>query len=314
MSRHSQFKGELKTYSLRERSSKVGIEDFARPLSRDSVTDLIESFPDLLAAHDIRYLGQKLREAKKLSKPIIWGFGGHVVKVGLGPVLVDLMERGFVTGLATNGSGIIHDFEIAVCGNTSEDVDRELLGGGFGMARETGQLLNQAIIAGSDRGQGIGEAVGELLGQVKTQFPEKSIVRQAYERDIPVTVHVAVGTDTIHMHPEACGEAIGRGSLIDFKIFTHQVSRMGNGGAYLNLGSAVILPEVFLKAVSAVRNSGVPLDSITTANFDFIQHYRPQQNVVRRPVKESGCGISITGHHEIMIPLLAAVLIFDTLD
>ena len=252
---------------------------------------------------------EKIRKAREKKRAIIWGFGGHVVKVGLAPVLIDLMEKGFVTSLATNGSGMIHDFEIALSGSTSEEVEEQLPSGAFGMARETGEFLNQAICKGAQTEQGIGESVGEFMEGHDTKYPELSLLLTAHKRDIPLSVFIAIGTDIIHNHPKASGEAMGKSSQIDFRIFTQQVSLLNQGGVYLNLGSAVILPEVFLKAVSLVRNTGHPLKDFTTANLDFIQHYRPTKNVVERPVLEAGTGIALTGHHEIMIPLLAALLI-----
>lgn len=310
MSKHKQFDtSRVRTYPLESRESKVSVAHFARPLSKDSFSEFIDSLPTLLAAQDLRRLAGAIRQARQKKRAVIWGFGGHVVKVGLAPLLVDLMERGYVTALATNGSGMIHDFEIAWCGATSENVEAELKTGAFGMARETGEFLNQAIAQGAAQNKGIGESVGELLEQSRLKHPELSIFLQAHRRGIPCTAHLAMGTDIIHVHPAASGEALGKGSEIDFRIFTYQVSWLNDGGVYLNLGSAVILPEVFLKAVSVVRNSGQALENFTTANLDFIQHYRPLQNVVRRPVSESGTGIALTGHHELMIPLLAAMLI-----
>ncbi len=287
----------------------MSVDHFAQPLSEDSLSAFTASLPKLLGANDLRTLVEKIRKARETGRAIIWGFGGHVVKVGLAPVLLDLMERGFVTALATNGSGMIHDFEIALSGATSEEVGEQLGSGAFGMARETGEFLNQAISKGAQAGQGIGESVGEFLKQYDTKYPELSLLLKAHQKDIPLAVFIAIGTDIIHSHPKASGEAMGKGSQIDFRIFTQQVSLLNEGGVYLNLGSAVILPEVFLKAVSLVRNAGQPLKNFTTANLDFIQHYRPTKNVVERPVLEGGTGIALTGHHEIMIPLLAAMLI-----
>ncbi len=310
MSKYKEFKAEkIRDYPLESRPSKVSVDHFAQPLSEDSLSAFTASLPKLLGANDLRTLVEKIQKAREKGRAIIWGFGGHVVKVGLAPVLLDLMERGFVTALATNGSGMIHDFEIALSGATSEEVGEQLGSGAFGMARETGELLNQAINKGAQAGQGIGESVGEFMKQHDTKYPELSLLLNAHQKDIPLAVLIAIGTDIIHNHPEASGEAMGTSSQIDFRIFTQQVSLLNEGGVYLNLGSAVILPEVFLKAVSLVRNAGQPLKNFTTANLDFIQHYRPTKNVVERPVLEGGKGIALTGHHEIMIPLLAAMLI-----
>jgi hypothetical protein len=309
MSRFSRFDfSRIRRYPVSDRPSKVSHEAFGRPLHQDSLTAFLESLPNLLAARQLRELVAAIREARRRGRSIIWAFGGHVVKVGLAPVLLDLMEQGFITALATNGSGVIHDFEIALWGKTSEDVDRELSDGGFGMAEETGRWLNQAVIAGRQDSLGIGEAVGVFLERRQPPYAHLSLLLGAHRRGLPLTAHVAIGTDIIHVHPEASGEALGAASLVDLSIFTAQVEHLHEGGVFLNLGSAVILPEVFLKAVSAVRSSGRPLAGFTTANLDFIQHYRPQQNVVRRPVLESGTGISLTGHHELLVPLLAAAL------
>lgn len=310
MSRFSRFRVEqLNDYSLNERKSKVRIEDLARTPSENSLTAFLESLPNILAGKDLRELVAAIKRAKRLGKPIIWGFGGHVVKVGLGPVLASLMENGYVTALATNGSGIIHDFEMALSGHTSEDVDQQLGTGAFGMVRETGQWINDAILEGAEKDLGLGESVGERLIAESPPYAEYSLLCQSLKHGIPLTVHVAFGTDIIHNHPAASGQATGACAQVDFQIFTHQVSCLNGGGVYLNVGSAVILPEVFLKAVSLVRNSGQELENFTTANLDFIQHYRPLQNVVRRPVLNSGRGLALTGHHEIMIPLLAALLV-----
>lgn len=310
MSRFPRFKVEqLNDYSLDERKSKVGIEDLAHIPSEDSLTGFLKGLPNILAGKTLRELVAAINEARRLNKPIIWGFGGHVVKVGLGPVFKSLIEHKFVTALATNGSGIIHDFEMALRGRTSEDVDQELKTGAFGMARETGEWINGAIEKGAAQGRGLGESVAEELTARSPAYSEHSLLWQSLKHGIPLTVHVAFGTDIIHNHPAASGQATGACAQVDFQIFTYQVSRLNGGGVYLNIGSAVILPEVFLKAVSLVRNSGEKLENFTTANLDFIQHYRPLQNVVRRPVLNSGQGLALTGHHEIMIPLLAALLI-----
>lgn len=309
MSRYKRFQpSQLKDYSLRDRPSKVTAAESAKPLDADSISEFLESLPDVLAARDLRMLVRSIMSARQRRKPIIWAFGGHVIKVGLAPVLIDLMERGFVSALATNGSGIIHDFEIALCGKTSEDVEKELESGAFGMARETGKFLNQALRSGAEKDWGFGESVGEFLTEADPEYASYSVICESYKRKIPLTAHVAVGTDIIHNHPDFCGSSAGMASQVDYQIFTQQVSMLDDGGVFLNVGSAVILPEVFLKAVSLVRNSGNKLEGFVTANLDFIQHYRPTQNVVRRPVSKDDLGVAITGHHEIMIPLLAALL------
>ena len=299
----------IKTYPLRSRHSKVELAQFATPYKQGSgVTGLLSSLPGLLAAKDFKDVVTAIVTAKRAGRAIIWGLGAHVLKTGLSPVLVDLMERGFVSAIATNGAGIIHDFEIALSGGTSEDVDATLGPGTFGMAEETGTQLNAAIKVGVTRGLGIGQSVGKFLHEAGAQFRQISVAATAWRLEIPVTVHVAIGTDIIHMHPQASGAAIGEASLRDFKYFVSCVSKL-EGGVYLNCGSAVVLPEVFLKAVAIARNEGKSLEGMTTVNLDFLRHYRPLTNVVNRPTAGSGRGYSLTGHHELMIPLLAAALI-----
>lgn len=295
-------------YSIVERPSKVSVEALGKPCPSDRLADWLASLPRLLAAEQLRLLVERLGEARRRGKTIAWGFGGHVIKVGLGPLLIDLMDRGWISALATNGSGVIHDFELAMWGKTSEDVDAALADGSFGMAEETGRLLNEAFRMGVEAGRGLGEAVGAFLQQENPPYGHVSVLANAFSRNIPVTVHVAVGTDVVHCHPEASGAVLGEGSFRDFQRFVEVVAGLHDGGAYLNWGSAVILPEVFLKAVTLVRASGRPLAGFTTANFDFLRHYRPEQNVVRRPTAGSGTGMHFTGHHELLLPLLAALL------
>jgi hypothetical protein len=302
----------LRTVSLKARGGKVRIDDFANPYQKGSgVMGLMQSLPRILAADSFRLLVEQIVLARKAAKPIVWGLGGHVIKCGLSPVLTDLMRRGYATAFALNGSAAIHDFEIALAGHTSEDVEAVLPDGSFGSAEETGHEMNVAIMQGAELGLGIGEALGRRLADVgDPRFAPDCLLLRAYRLAIPVTVHVAVGTDTPHLHPSADGAAIGAASHQDFRLFCSIVSEMNHGGVYVNVGSAVVLPEVFLKAVSAVRNLGYQLVEFTTANLDFIQHYRPRMNVVERPHAHSGGhGISITGHHEIVLPLLAAALI-----
>ncbi|MGB9612051.1 MAG: hypothetical protein ACPL7M_13860, partial [Bryobacteraceae bacterium] len=266
--------------------------------------------PRLLAAESLRAVVAAIVEARRRGRAILWGLGGHVVKCGLAPVFVDLMDRGFVTALAMNGATSIHDFEIGLAGATSEDVEAVLPDGRFGSAEETGRLMNEAIAAAARDGIGMGEALGAALDRLApAQFAPFSLLLQAWRRSVPVTVHVALGTDTPHTHPAASGAAIGAASHQDFRLFCSLVRGIHDGGVYVNVGSAVVLPEVFLKAVSVVRNLGFPLAGFTTANFDFIQHYRPRLNVVERPhARSGGAGHSITGHHEILVPLVAALL------
>jgi hypothetical protein len=299
----------ITTYPLASRASKVKREDFARPW--DPATGMagwLASLPKILAAADLRAVILAMREAHAADRGLIWGLGAHVIKTGLGPVLIDLMQRGFVSALALNGAGLIHDFEIALAGATSEDVDGVLGPGQFGMAHETASVLNETIAAGAKRGLGLGQSVLEDLAARRPPHGDSSILCAAARLSIPVTVHLGIGTDIIHMHPAASGEALGVTSLRDFRYFVSFVSRL-QAGVYLNCGSAVLLPEVFLKAVALVRNRGLSLDGLTTVNFDFMRMYRAETNVVRRPVAGIGRGYSITGHHEIMLPLLAAGLI-----
>ena len=299
----------LKTYPLKSRKSKVGVDELAAvPKPGGSFKDFCESLPHVLAAQDLRELVERVKRARSTERALLWGMGAHVIKVGLSPLIIHLMHEGFVNGLVLNGAGIIHDFEMALVGQTSEEVEEGLGSGNFGMAEETGHLLNRAIAEGVEKGAGIGEAVGAFLDARKPQFMKKSLLWTGYQLSIPVTVHVAMGTDIIHMHPQASGGAIGEGSHRDFRLLAAMVAKLHGGGVYLNLGSAVILPEVFLKAVSVVRNLGHPLSDFSTANFDFIRHYRPRKNVVERPVSGSGRGFDFVGHHEILIPLLAAAL------
>jgi hypothetical protein len=299
---------DIKTYPLNTRSSRVHRDDFARAWEPASgFGGWLDSLPRILAGEDLRAVARALQLAHERGRPIIWGLGAHVIKTGLAPVLIDLMERGYVSAIALNGAGLIHDFEIALSGQTSEDVDATLGPGQFGMAEETGRVLNEAIGASASRRMGLGQAVVSYLSEVRPRCADVSLLCAAGRLDVPVTVHVAVGTDIVHMHPAASGAAIGEASLRDFRFLTTFVSELA-GGVYLNCGSAVMLPEVFLKAVSLVRNRGISLEGLTTVNFDFLRMYRPETNVVRRPVAGVGKGYSITGHHEILIPLLAAAI------
>jgi hypothetical protein len=298
----------VRTYPLKSRKSRVHVEDFARPAAPDgSVHTFIESLPNVLAAADFKAAVRAIVQARQSGGGVVWGLGAHVIKTGLGPVLIDLMEHGFVSAIATNGAVIIHDFEIALVGATSEDVDEALGPGRFGMADETGRLLNAAIADGVGAGLGLGQAVTTYLSKKDPQYARASVLAAAARLQIPVTVHVAVGTDIIHMHPAASGAAIGEGSLRDFRYFVSNVARLERG-VYLNCGSAVVLPEVFLKAVALARNRGIALAELTTVNLDFVRLYRPESSVVSRPTAGTGRGYSLVGHHEIMIPLLAAAV------
>ena len=302
----------VRTYPLASRVSKARVEDFARPVDRGvSFKAWFDSLPAILGAADVRRTARALVEARARDGGIVWGLGAHVIKTGESPVLIDLMRRGFVSALALNGAGIIHDFEIAFSGGTSEDVGESLGPGRFGMAEETGVHLNDAIREGAARGQGLGQAVAAFMSDRNPPHADLSLAVAAHRLRIPVTVHVAMGTDVIHMHPSASGTAIGETSLRDFRFFASSVARL-RGGVYLNCGSAVVLPEIFLKAVALARNQGISLDGLTTVDIDFLRMYRPQTNVVTRPVAGTGgTGISLTGHHEVLIPLLAAAVIED---
>jgi len=294
----------IRTYSIKERTSKVHKEDLGRPFLAGSFDEFIDSLPNINAARDIRLLAKSVAKAHKDGRQVMLGMGAHVIKCGLSPVVNRLISDGIITCVAVNGACMVHDFELAFAGMTSEVVDEALEDGCFGMARETGEFINNAINDGVKDGFGLGASLGKKL--VPLPFSSYSIFKTAFECDIPITVHVAIGTDIVHLHPNCNPEAVGLGSHRDFLTFSSAVANMENG-VYINLGSAVILPEVFLKAVTLARNLGHELKSIVTANMDFIQHYRPNTNVVRRPTT-SGKGFSITGHHEIMLPMLAALI------
>jgi hypothetical protein len=307
----------LKTYSIKDRFSKVSVEDFATlPEKGGSVADLLGHLPGVLGAADLKDVAARVIKAHKSDRTVALGMGAHVIKVGLGPIIIDLMERGVINAVAMNGAGIVHDFETAFAGCTSEDVDSEIGGGTFGMAEETGTLLNRAIRKGAKEGLGLGAAVGRMIDRSRYPHRDKSILAAGSRLGVPVTVHVALGTDIVHIHPQMDAEATGKTSMTDFRIFSSVVSTLAEG-VYINLGSAVILPEIFLKALTLARNLGHDVSGFTTVNMDFIQHYRPLTNVVRRPTEcggkgkgsGAGRGIRLTGHHEIMVPLLYAAII-----
>jgi hypothetical protein len=302
----------LKTVPIAERGGKVRAADFGTPYVKGTgLGGLLDSLPHILAAGAFRDLVDAVAGARAAAKPVILGLGGHVIKCGLAPVLIDLMHRGYATAFAMNGAASIHDFEIAIAGATSEDVEAVLPDGRFGAAEETGREMNRAIARGEAGSLGIGESLGGRLQEIAdSRYAAQSLLVTAWRHSTPVTVHVAVGTDTPHTHPEADGSAIGAASHRDFRLFCSLVAELNEGGVYINLGSAVVLPEVFLKALSVARNLGHPLARFTTANLDFIQHYRPRVNVVERPhAGAGGRGIALTGHHELMVPLLAAALV-----
>jgi hypothetical protein len=299
----------VKGYSLKERRSTVRVDDFGHAWATGGLfSQWVDSLPRILAGKEFREVVNRLIEATTSKRTLLLGMGAHPIKVGLNPVIIDLMERGALSGLALNGAGIIHDAEIAMVGRTSEDVAAEIGTGRFGMAEETGSLLNRAISEGARRGWGLGRSVGAMLVKEGFPFNGLSLLAKAHELDLPVTVHVAIGTDTIHFHPRAEGSSIGKTSHLDFLLFARLVSRLEKG-VFINLGSAVILPEVFLKALSLVRNLGHVLKDFTTVNLDFVRQYRPMTNVVHRPTLEGGKGYNLVGHHEIMFPLLTAAVI-----
>jgi hypothetical protein len=302
---------EIRTYELASRPSKVTVADFARPVDEgETLKGSLDKLPNILAVQSMRELAMRMKRARDAGKPIIWGIGGHVVKTGLAPVIIDLMDRGFVSALAVNGSVLVHDTEIALVGSTSEDVDATLGTGDFGAAKETGEILNKAARDGRESGIGLGEAMGRELVRLIPKNADKSLLCAAYSRHLPVTAHLAIGADIGHFHASCDGAALGETSHRDFRVMCSLVREMNGGGVYINYGSAVILPEIFLKAVTVVRNLGNDLKDITTANFDFVQGYRPSTNVVRRPTADgAGRGFAITGHHELTLPLLAAMLV-----
>lgn len=300
---------DLKTYPLHSRKSKVNTKNFSSALAPNEIfSQFVDSLPDILAGKDFKEFISLMARAKKKNKAIIFALGAHVIKVGLSPVLIDLMREGWITALAFNGAGIIHDFEIAFSGQTSEDVELQLKDGQFGMAHETAEMLNESINSGMERGLGLGETLGEMVSASDFPYKQMSLLAVAYDLNIPVTVHVAIGTDTIHFHPKTRGDVLGELSLKDFFLLCALLEKLEGGGIFMNIGSAVVLPEVFLKALSFVRNRGQTLEDFTTAVFDFIHHYRPHHNVVKRPHGKKGKGFYFIGHHELLIPLLAASL------
>jgi deoxyhypusine synthase len=299
----------VRTYPVKKRFSKVKTSLLGKKLQKGAtVRALIRGFPDILAAQNLKAIAAKIAQAHRANKTVLLGMGAHPIKVGLSPLIIDFMERGIIDGVALNGAGVIHDFELAFMGETSEDVAASLQDGSFGMAEETGAFINEAITEGSKKAVGIGTAVGEAI--IKQRLPHRklSILAAGVRLGVPTTSHVAIGTDIIHMHPKADGKALGDSSLRDFRTLTSIVATLG-AGVYLNFGSAVVLPEVFLKAVSLARNLGHPVQNLTTVNLDFLPHYRPLTNVVSRPTLQSGKGYHLTGHMEIMVPLLFAAVL-----
>jgi hypothetical protein len=301
----------IKTYPIRERQNKVKIADFSENILNKgaSFKSFLDGLPDILMAKNFKAVVKAISDAKKKEKPVIFCLGAHVIKCGLSPIIISLMEKGIVTAVALNGAGSIHDFEIAMIGATSEDVATSIEDGTFGMAEETGTMMNDALIEGVKQGIGAGQSLGEKILRNDFKYSDYSILAKGIEYEVPITVHIAIGTDIIHQHPSCDGAALGEASYIDFKIFAGQVSGISDGGVIVNIGSNVLLPEVFLKAITVARNLGHKVKNFTAVNFDMIQHYRPLENVVNRPVSMGGNGYSITGHHEIMIPLLAQAVI-----
>ncbi len=299
----------VKTYSIKDRKSKVNAADFAKPhISGGSFSQFMDSLPNILAAGNLRKVIDKVVEAKSNGSIVVFAMGAHTIKTGLNPIIIDLVERGIVDAIALNGAGIIHDSELAMTGQTSEDVAASLKTGNFGMARETADFLNGALNDCASTDTGLGGIIGDAINSSDMPHKSLSVIAAARRADIPLTVHIAIGTDIIHIHPKFPAKLFAAASLGDFRIFSSVIAKLA-GGVYFNIGSAVILPEVFLKAVSLVSNLGHDLTDFTAVNMDFIQHYRPVTNVVRRPTKGGGTGYTLTGHHEIMIPLLSAGII-----
>ena len=296
----------VRTQPARRRTSKVKNRDEAKPLPEGaSVSELLESLPDLLGGADLNAAIDAWATAWQKDRLVLFGFGAHLIKVGLAPIVVDLMERGAIGGLMMNGAGCVHDLELAMMGRTSEDVGPALDDGSFGMAKETAERLNFAINLGRDDGLGMGAAIGRDIFESNDRYAARSVLATAWRLEIPITVHAAIGTDIHHMHPSADGAAIGETSYRDFEKLASLVAGL-QGGVLLNVGSAVILPEVFLKALALARNLGHRVDRITTVNCDFIRQYRPQTNIVDRPTRLAGRGLSLIGQHEVLIPLMAA--------
>jgi hypothetical protein len=300
----------MKTFPIENRPTKVDSSELAKVcLPRAGLGTLLESLPHILKADELRGVVQAIVSAHKNNKPVVAGIGGHVVKCGLAPLLIDFMERGIISAVAMNGGASIHDFEMALIGRTSEDVAASLENGRFGMMRETGEAMNGAIAEGAACGRGMGESLGKKLLELGAPYIQNSILAAGARLEVPVTVHIAVGGDTIHMHPTADGAALGQTSFTDFRLLISVLGDLGDGGVYLNIGSAVVLPEVFVKALNAARNlSEGPVANFTTVNMDMNQHYRPMVNVLNRPTMNGGSAYSLTGHHEIMLPLLFALV------
>ncbi|MCX6133954.1 MAG: hypothetical protein NTU47_09105 [Ignavibacteriales bacterium] len=312
MSKYKQIKlSGIKTISIAKRKSKVSPKDFARVIDprKARVAEFVDSLPRILMADELRELVSDIERSRRRKKPVILMMGAHVIKVGLSPLIIDLVRRGVITHVAMNSASAIHDVETAMWGQTSEDVAVNIMDGKFGMSKETGEFINRALVRGfAETSEGYAETLAKKLIASKAPHLSVSILAACYEQNVPVTVHAAIGTDIIHQQPTMDGAATGEMSFRDFKIFANSVKELKGGGVVLNVGSAVILPEVFLKALTVARNLGYKAQGFSTANFDMIRQYRPQVNVVERPTRTSGRGYSFTGHHEIMIPLLASMI------
>jgi len=299
----------IKTYPIKKRKNKVSIKDFVDLGKWRSGDPLEKLFPRTLKANDLRIVADEVIKSFKKGKPVIWGIGAHVIKCGLSPLIIDLMKRKLITALVMNGAGAIHDFEIAYMGGTSEDVAHEIKKGRFGMVEETGSIMNKVLEKHFKKNKGLGEIWGKELSKGKYPYKDYSLLACGHENSIPVTIHVAIGTDITHMHPTFNGSKMGQGTYNDFKLLSSIIAQLERGGCFFNIGSAVLLPEVFLKGLSVARNLGFNAHGFTTVNMDMIQHYRPKENVLVRPTQEGGRGYSITGHHEIMLPLLYQMII-----
>ncbi len=299
----------VRTLSIGERKSKVAVEEFgAEPRAGMSVRDLLETIPDILAGRELRTLVARMKRAIADRRQWLVMMGGHVVKTGMAPIFTPMVERGWITGVAMNGSAAVHDVEIALFGKTSEVVEENLADGSFGMVRETAEFLNGAAARARESKEGLGERIGRDLLDAKPPHASKSILAVCASRGIPLTVHVAIGTDIVHQHPSAQGDAIGDSSMRDFRIFAAMVARL-EGGVVWNVGSAVLMPEVFLKALTVARNLGHRVTGFSAVNFDMIRQYRPAVNVVDRPTRGVGWGAHFSGQHELLLPLVAAALL-----
>jgi hypothetical protein len=309
MSRYPQLDvHRLRTVSVHDRFNKVSVEQFGRPLERAVAAEWLDSLPHLLAAENLRRLADALRQARARRRAIVFMLGGHVMKAGVSPYLIDLMRQGFITHLASNGSLSIHDVEASLFGRTSEDVADTLEKGTFGMVRETPDFMLRTFEVGRQRDEGMGECLGRALNEAEAPHRDISLLAQAWSQEVPFTVHVSLGGDILHQHAAADGATLGELSLRDFRIFAQSLLGLHDGGVVVNLGSAVVMPEVFLKALTMARNVQGPVRSFTTSNLDMTQHYRPRENVLSRPTRSSGQALPLTGQHEILVPVLHAIL------